>query len=67
MKLQVKSYTNLIGRLQSRLNLNQAELAQEFGIPHPYQIISLGQKCLDVKGQSVEKWEAEIGDRVAYL
>ena len=32
MKLQVKSYANLIGALQERLNLNQLQLAQKLGI-----------------------------------
>lgn len=31
MKLQVKNYANLIRELQSRLNLNQAQLAQRVG------------------------------------
>lgn len=35
MKLQVKNYTNLIGELQSMLNLNQAELAQTICIFYP--------------------------------
>jgi hypothetical protein len=30
-------------------------------------IESLVQKCLDAKGRGVEKWEAEIDDRVAHL
>jgi DNA-binding transcriptional regulator YiaG len=35
MKLQVKSYSNLIDELQSRLNLTQTELAQKVGISYP--------------------------------
>ncbi|MFM7886733.1 MAG: helix-turn-helix domain-containing protein [Pseudanabaena sp.] len=35
MKLQVKSYSNLISELQSRLNLTQSELAQKVGISYP--------------------------------
>ena len=35
MKLQVKSYSNLISELQSRLNLTQTELAQRIGISYP--------------------------------
>jgi DNA-binding transcriptional regulator YiaG len=31
MKLQVKNYANLIRELQSRLNLNQMQLAQRVG------------------------------------
>jgi DNA-binding transcriptional regulator YiaG len=35
MKLQVKSYSNLISELQSTLNLTQAELALKLGISYP--------------------------------
>jgi transcriptional regulator with XRE-family HTH domain len=35
MKLQVKSYSNLISELQSRLNLTQTELAKKVGISYP--------------------------------
>ncbi|MFN5390444.1 MAG: hypothetical protein ACK5CM_14925 [Pseudanabaena sp.] len=35
MKLQVKKYSNLISELQSRLNLNQTELAKKVGISYP--------------------------------
>ena len=35
MKLQVKSYSNLIKALQERLNLSQTELAEKVGISYP--------------------------------
>lgn len=35
--------------------------------PNRLTIRALVQKCVDAKGQDVEKWEAEIDDRVAHL
>jgi adenine-specific DNA-methyltransferase len=35
--------------------------------PERLAIEALVQKCLDVKGQDVEEWEAEIDNRVAHL
>lgn len=35
--------------------------------PDRLAIEALVQKCIDAKGQVVEKWEAEIDDRVAHL
>jgi transcriptional regulator with XRE-family HTH domain len=72
MKLQVKSYSNLIDELQSRLNLTQTELAQKVGIsypslsrwrnghnqPSPMAIALLKQAVLDLgdRGRDLQKY-----------
>ena len=72
MKLQVKSYANLIGALQERLNLNQLQLAQKLGItplslsrwrnghhkPSPMAIALLRQAVNDLgdRGQDLQSY-----------
>ena len=71
MKLQVKSYANLIGELQSRLHLTQAGLAQRVGTttlslsrwrnghhkPSPMAIALLKQTVLDLGDQGKDLQE----------